>query len=186
MALDPNHIWSLDRAGIGSIFHNKSLRTDFGPEGVQLAEWVQANRARVAAGHSVIMTGIRSRELIVMMARAYHLNKLGVYVTPLVRIGGVLFDDKIKEQVYDNDILVITGFQQEGECPLKPSLLYETEHLINDRSDRGKTTFLNIPLGDEQQGFEIDNFDKWWWSIELVNTLIDRYEIIDMCGRSQS
>jgi hypothetical protein len=183
--LNEDHKWSLSRAGIGAAYHEKSLLTDFGPEGIQLAGWVQSSRDRVKSGHSVMMTGIRSRELMMMVARGFHLNKLGVYVTPLVRIGSVLFDAAIREQVAENDILVILGFQQEGDCPLKSNLVYETEHLINDRSDRGKTTFVTIPLGDEKQAFDPESFERWWWSMELVDTLMDRYEILDMSSRTR-
>ncbi|QIG76111.1 hypothetical protein EVC24_090 [Rhizobium phage RHph_I4] len=183
MSLSADHKWSLNRAGIGAAYHDKSLMTDFGPEGIFLASWVQDSRAKVRAGHSVMMTGLRSRELMMMVARGFHLNQMGVYVTPLVRIGQVLFDAETREQVKENEILVITGFQQEGECPLKSSLLYETEHLINDRSDRGKTTFVTVPIGDERQPFDPESFETWWWSMELVDTILDRYEILDMSSR---
>lgn len=183
MPLSPDHVWSLNRAGIGAAYHEKSLRSDFGPEGERLADWAIANKRAVLGGKSLMMTGIRSRELMFMLARAFHLNGVGVYVTPLVRIGGVIFDELIKEQVRDIDVLVILGFQQEGEAPLKSSLIYETEHLINDRSDRGKPTFVTIPLGDEARPFDPEGFDNWWWTIELVDTLLDRYEILDMSAR---
>lgn len=180
--ISTDHKWSLNRAGIGAVYHDKSLM-DFGPEGIELAAWVKSSRAKVSQGHSVMMTGIRSRELMMMVARGFHLNGMGVFVTPLVRIGGVLFDGPTREQVAENEILVITGFQQEGECPLKSSLIYETEHLINDRSDRGKTTFVTVPVGDEQQPFDPESFERWWWSMELVDTILDRYEILDMSSR---
>lgn len=185
MSLPEDHKWSLNRAGIGAAYHDKSLRKDFGPEGIKLADWAVANKKSVLDGKSVMMTGIRCRELMFMLARAYHLNGLGVYVTPLVRVGSVLFDAAIREQVSDIDILVILGFQQEGECPLKSNMIYETEHLINDRSDRGKPTFITVPLGDEQRAFDPEAFDKWWWTIELVDTLLDRYEILDYSSRTR-
>lgn len=184
VTLPADHIWSLNRAGIGAVYHNKSL-DDFGPEGARLKEWMITSREDVKSGHSVVMTGLRCRELMMMVARGFHLNGVGVYVTSLVRSGQVLFDPTIREQVAENHILIITGFQQEGESPLKASLAYGIEDLLNDRSDRGKCTFLTIPMGEPNNPFDPEAFEGWWWSMDIVDTILDRYELLDMSSRER-
>lgn len=184
MTLSPDHAWSLRRAGIGEVYHNKSL-TDFGAEGEQLKTWMNNSKAQVAQGHSVLMTGLRCRELMMMVARGFHLNGLGVYVTPLVHAAKVLYDAETREQVKDNDILIITGFQQEGESPIKSSVAYGIEDLLNSRSDNGKCTFLTIPIGEPGHPFDPEAFEDWWWSMDIVDTLLDRYELLDMSSRER-
>lgn len=182
MAITQDHAWSLSRAGIGKRYHDMSLK-DFGERGSRLIEWVREKRAAVRDGRGMVMVGEDCHDLMAMTARAFHLGGSGVMCVPLVRAPGLIYEDKLREQLDDADILVLFAFQKVGDMPLKPSTFAEVEYLIQSRRDDNKPTFLEVPLGTEQKPFVMDSFSGWWWSPDVVSLLARDFDLLDMSAR---
>lgn len=159
--------WSLTNAGIGTLYHNVKLE-DHSKLGKTLFEWIKTNGAEVKAGKPVVFRGLGARNELMLLAKVFHINGLGVSIWPLFKVPQMLRNPEKREDVADCHILFIMPAQNAGrDCPLSSYQMEEVEHLIITRFEKGQSTFLHNAYSGGQP------LPTSYWSAEFDQFLID-------------
>lgn len=168
MTVEPHIAKSLINAGIGPVYHDKSL-TDFGPLGVGYHDWVVSNGpSLVMEGGAVTFCGKGQTDHMKMIARAFHLNGAGVRIMSLSQFWTVLDrGGERREDMDDSPVLMLNPAQAGGRgCPLNWWQLDRAETYLRDRVERRQVVLL---YWAHDKGMAPDAEGKFnWWSDDFV------------------
>ncbi len=168
--------WSLTNAGIGSIYHDKKLE-EVSKLGKRLFEWIKEHGAEVKDGKPVVFRGLGAREELMLLAKVFHINGMGVSIWPLFKVPQMLRNPEKREDVADCQILfIMPAHNAPRDCPLSAYAMEEVEYLISQRFGSKLSTFLHNAYSGGQPlpaSYWSSDFDQFLTDealhVELIN-----------------
>lgn len=162
-------IASLENAGIGRSYHNRTLQ-EF-PKNQAVADWIKGGEARkdvrAGKGRNFVGEGAASYDMAMLTARGLHLSGVSAFVVPLRRLvkwlevrGG---DFEALENARSAEALFVVDFYQvydKGDCPLTGWQLQDVETFLGERLDDTRAVFLHLAKPLAKAGWWSGNFVK--------------------------
>lgn len=157
-ALDAGVVNSLRLAGIRDRWINASL-SDFPPTGPELTEWIMDGRAwtEIAAGRGLTLTGLNSRPVAMVLARALHVVNTAVFVVGprklLALCKGRGEDHEIERMTTCSALFVHTFFEANYDTAYAPYEVQMVEEVLRERLDSCRSLFVqsSLPLAEVEQ-----------------------------------
>ena len=153
---------SLIKAGVPRPFHDRSLRDIEG--GVPVADWIITEGKKVVrtgGGFTLYASGRKASDLMILSARAYHINGVGSLLLDSVRLVKAITerDELLLERIDTARALFVHRFYFADGRDDQPFTAYQraaVESLLIERWNRGAACFLNFDKRHDSRG------SPWW------------------------
>ena len=164
MNIEPHHAQSLTDAGIGKVYHDKTLsEMDHGP-GLKKFLINGGGDALKNEGASLILRGY-PRATTSVFCKGLHMNGVGVRMVSLSNLVTTMRRCvEAWEDIEDCRALVIQPAQTESPCPLDYWQKDMVETYLTERARNGKSVILC---------FDAKEPEVPWWNVDFLTTLMD-------------
>lgn len=163
MTLESHIAKSLSDAGIGKIYHERSL-IDFDKQGVQLSDWLKAGGGTAMKSGGCLILRDFDRAPVTMLARALHINGVGVRCLPLTAIWGTLQKPGSEkwDDLLDADAIFVMPAQSSRDNPLSYWQRDVVEAFLLERAENMKSVVLHMTETTKSEP---------WWTDEFMGTI---------------
>ena len=154
---------SLDRAGVPSSYHDRSISDDMKwvEDGSSFVDWlVEKGEKSIRGGGGITIAGdgIVSVDMFYMMARALHIIGCPVKVVGIARLATLLDrDSEDTDQLLEVGTVCIRGFEEEYVFPLSRWQRLLVQDFLIERRASGKGSILHITYPNCNL-----KITKWW------------------------
>lgn len=177
MTLTPEIHRSLTEAGIGRIYHEKTL-SECGDLGRGYEDWIKTAGPRLKRdGGLVVMMGQGQSAVLPVLARGFHMNGAGVRIKTLSQLYSILRTPGERREDLEEAPCLFVSPAQAGRriCPLDGWAMDTVTAYLRERVERGQITVLYWAHDRE---FDVDDPLWSWWDVDFLDWASETGEIL--------